>query len=287
MEKRVTLQTVQEAVDTLESQGERVSQRKIRSFLGGGSPNEINRFLKQIEAADSAGIGLPSELPPTLMKSLLTEITKLVMTSTEALRAEVAKGQSRESEALEDLTQSEQRVETLEKELKETIDRANRDRQEAEKSTALSSREIADLKTRIGALEAERQQLIEAGEMARTEAAKALVRAEATDQSMAKAETRVRELEGQLAKLQEGKSNGERARAVAEQRSAGLEESLSETRLALAELKADSKEMIAEQKREIQDLRNHKTQLEKALALAEKEIENLKHHSGLKEKSCD
>ncbi|MEZ4600763.1 MAG: hypothetical protein R2940_13320 [Syntrophotaleaceae bacterium] len=274
MEKRVTLKTVQEAITTLQSQGERISQRKIRTFLGGGNPNEINRLLKQIEAADSDGIELPAELPPTLVKALLAEVTNLVIKATESLRKEVEKTQSRESEALEDLTKSEQKVETLEKQLKEVIDEANRGRQEAEKTAAISAREIADLKNRVGPLEAERKHLIEAGERARMEAARALTRAESDCQSLEKADARARELEVQLTKMQEEKFQAERARAVAEQRSNGLEESL-------LELKKEAKDTIGEQKIEIQELRATNFELQKSLALAEREIEKLKFSSGL------
>ena len=287
MEKLVTLQAVQNAINTLKSKDEKITQRKIRNILGGGSPNAINQLLKQIEAADSAGIWLPAELPTTITQSILNEITNLVFKATEALRSEVKKAQSRESEAIEDFEKSELRADALEKQLQEVMDRATRDRQEAEKSDALAQKEIENLKNSIESLQDERQQLLQTGEKSRTEATKALMRAEAADQSMTKAETRVQELEVQLVKLQEEKFEAERARAVAEQRSTGHAESLSETRKILAELKSDSKNVIDEQKLEIRELQNCKMNLEKSLAVAERGIENLKLRAGTEEQQCD
>lgn len=206
-EKLVTVKTVQQAVAKLQSQGERPSNRRIRHILGGGSPNEIQAILRQIEEAEGAGVSLPIELPGSLQSSLLTSINSMITAATAGLMKRVEDAIAGQTDALDELEQAQEQLEKLRAQLDHSLDQLKFEQQRTK-----------GLDKQIDELKIERQQLIEAGEVARTAAAKAQLQVDRADQSTAKCEARIVELEQKLDTERELRHAAEIRAAAAEAR---------------------------------------------------------------------
>jgi chromosome segregation ATPase len=149
----VTLKSVQEAIKTLEDREERVSQRNIRRLLGGGSPNLINRYFREIQEAD-AGSGILTEVPEWLQALLIDEINTLTRAATEKLTADLDAARQETSDAVADLEKAQKEIEELKKAmevretehrkairaLEKTIEQLTDEKEEAEKE-ALENRD--------------------------------------------------------------------------------------------------------------------------------------------------
>ncbi len=203
MDRLVTIKTVQDAIAQIENNGDTVTQRKIRMALGGGSPNEINQIYREIEEANSIGIDLPRDLPPTLASTLMKEINNRVLESAGTLQEEVARARREMADAIDDLTRSEEQRSRLDLKLTEARNQAEDYRQKAEKESAVNAEQIENLNKQVAELKQERQRLIESGEVARIAAAKTQEHVERSDQAAQKAEGQTEGLRAQLKDQQE------------------------------------------------------------------------------------
>ena len=177
-EKRVTLKSVKQAMTKLQSRGDRPSNRNIRNILGGGSPNEIQAILQDIEKAEGAGVNLPTDLPNALQGAILKEVYTLISDATKGLQEQVQKTQAEQMDALDELEQAQEYIEDLRTRLDRSTDDFKSEQQHSK-----------DLEKQIQDLKIERRQLIESREIALTAAAKAQLHVERADQAATKYET--------------------------------------------------------------------------------------------------
>ena len=105
-EKLVSIKAVKQAIVKLQSQGDRLSNRNIRRVLGGGSPNDIQSILQQIEDAEGAGVNLPIEIPENIQSAILSGINTLVTEVTSGLQKQVQRIKAEHTEALDELEQA-------------------------------------------------------------------------------------------------------------------------------------------------------------------------------------
>ncbi len=205
--KLVSVKTVKEAIAKLREQGDRPSNRKIRQILGGGSPNEIQAILKQIDEAEGVGVALSVELPDSLQSAILDGINTLISEATAELRNQVNATQIGQTEALDELEQAQTQLTNLKAQLEQYSDKLK-----------VKSQQIESLEKYVDDLKVERQQLIEAGEYARTESAKAQMQLERADQAAAKCEARLSEVEKKLEMERDLRHSAEIRAAAAEAR---------------------------------------------------------------------
>lgn len=278
MQQIATYETVARACEQLKREGQKVTGRAVLSITGGSLGRVLGYIKEWRQGTTQAPTAMPSEIPGELQTAILRALGLAQEEALAKLREETEQAASREAEALEGLAEAEKRIDDLVAKLAEIQEQSVEERQTFETASAVTAEKIESMGIRIEALETERRQLIETAEASRTEAAKALLQVERADQATGKAETRVQDLEAQLSATQNEKASAEKSAAVAEQKNQDQAEILAETRGSLAELKKDSRETIAEQKQEMQDLRRTIADLEKQIAvlLAEKaEIEKV------------
>ena len=258
-----TYETVVRACESLKSEGQKVTGRAVLAISGGSLGTVLGHIKEWRQNAAQTPTNLPSEIPAELQAAILRALGFAQDEAAAKLNEAIEQSGARESEALDGLTLAENRIEDLTTELTEVRSQADKDRQEFEKIQAVLAEKIDSLTQRTQDLETERKQLIETAEASRTETAKALLQIERADQASSKAEAQVQKLESELKQILEEKIVAEKAQAVAEQKSADQAETLEEVRATLTELKTDSKSTIAEQEKEILELRKQKDELEK------------------------
>lgn len=266
MQQIATYEMVVRACESLRSEDQKVTGRAVLAITGGSLGTVLAHIKEWRQNSSQNQTNLPSEIPAELQASIFRALRLAQDTASAKLNEAIEQASARESEALSGLKLAENRIEALTVELAEVRNQADKNRQEFEKNKAVLTEKIESLTKRNQELEVERKMLIETVEVARTETAKVLFQIERADQASLKAESKVQELESELKQTLEAKISAEKAQAVAEQRSTDQAETLEEIRKTLAELKTDSKSVIAEQKQEILDLRIEKTALEKQIA---------------------
>lgn len=213
MEKLVSLKAVQDAINTLEARGDRVSQRKVREVMGGGSPNLINQYFREIQAGAEAGVKVATDLPAGLSRALISEINAQVQAATESLASKLDSAVREASDAIEDLEAAQSEIQALKAALEDLQQQQRVEAAEAARIIERLNVEREQREIQVQDLQRERQQLIESGEVARTEAAKAQLQVERADQAAAKAEARISVLEEESKEL--GKHNRELEKNVA------------------------------------------------------------------------
>lgn len=266
MQQVATYETVARACERLKSEGQKVTGRAVLSITGGSLGTVLRYIKKWRQGAAQAPTALPSEIPAELQSSILRALGLAQAEAAAKLEEDIEQATARETEALEGLANAEALIEKLAAELKELRAQFEQELQSFEKSKAVAAEKIESLESRAQDLQTERQQLVESGEKARTEAAKALLQVERADMATEKAEARVRELKVDLQTTRDEKVSAEKAQAVAEQKSTDLADQLADARAALAELKSENRVIVAEQKKEIQELRAKNAELEKRIA---------------------
>ena len=169
MEKLVTIKTVQDAIKTLEDRGDRVSQRNIRQLLGGGSPNLINKYFREIQAADESGTEILTEIPEKLAATIVNEINTLTRAATEKLTGELGAAQQETSDTVADLEEAQKRIEDLAKEMEalkaehqtavnnfeKTTERLKVERERADQATEKAEKQLEN--ERQGKIKAEQK----------------------------------------------------------------------------------------------------------------------------------
>lgn len=209
MEKRVTRQSVLTAIEELGSHGEKVSQRKIRALLGGGSPNEINQIIREIESEKETGVIPPSELSDTISRAILNEIAGQLKEASRGLRAQVDQARHREAEAVSELSQAIAKTAEMDRQLGE-----------ANMAIELARQELQGLQVALREKETEIQRLAQEAEGSRTQVA-------LFKQQIAHQEAQAILFADQLNQERTLRANTEKTLAVTQQRLADREEVLS------------------------------------------------------------
>lgn len=266
MQQVATYETVVRACEKLKGENQKITGRAVLAITG-GSLGTILGHIKQWRQGVLCSPATHSEIPVDLQAAILRALELAQAEAAAKLKEETEQTISREVEALEGLSEAEQRIDYLSYKLVETEKQIIEERQTAETAAAVAVEKIASMVARIEELEIERRQLITAAEISRTEAAKAMLQVERADQATAKEETQLHNLKAEFADIQKEKVLAEKAVAVAEQKNQDQAEILAETRSNLVELKRESKEAIIEQKQEIQSLKKTITELEKKIAV--------------------
>lgn len=211
-QKLVTLKTVQQAIETIKAQGEKPSNRNLRRALGGGSPNEIQAIVRQIQDSKAAGVELVTELPANVQNSLLTGLHSIVKDVTCGLQIQVQDARDGQTEALAELEIALAHIDELKDQLNQSIDQGK-----------TSAARAVNLEMRISELKDEREQLLEAGEAARLTATKVAMQLERADQLAERTGQRV-ELLTETLEAEKGKRvTAEKDAAVSLQKASEVE----------------------------------------------------------------
>jgi len=221
MEKRVTRQSVLTAIKELEAQGEKVSQRKIRALLGGGSPNEIIQIIREIESEKETGVIPPSELSDTISRAILGEIAGHLKDATRGLRFQVDQARHREAEAVSELSQAIAKMAEMDLQLGE-----------ANMAFQLARQELQSFQVALQEKDAEIQRLAQEAERARTEVA-------LLKQQLSHQEAQASLFANQLSQERTLRTNTEKTLAATEQRLADREETLNALQIKYDALLAD------------------------------------------------
>lgn len=181
----VTLESVMNAVKTLEANGERASVRKIIDFLGGGSPNTVLKFMNEVKSG-AVSFKRAIQISDSLITTLCAEINKHIEAATEEaakqeeiaqdtlaiVSEQAAEAELRLAEALQRINALESVISAREAEVAEQVEKLHAEalqRTEALKtceSALIAERERNDsliaensaLKTQIDALKDKDQQ---------------------------------------------------------------------------------------------------------------------------------
>lgn len=266
MQQIATYEAVARACERLDSEDQKITGRAVLAITGGSLGTVLGYIKEWRQRTALAPAALASEIPAELQTSILRALGLAQAEAAVKLKEEIAQATAREAEALEGLATAEAQIRKLATEFKELRTQLEQERQSFEKAQAVATEKIESLESRVRDLQTERQQFIDARETARTDAAKALLQVERADMAVNKVETRLRELENELIATRDKKFSAEKAQAVAEQKSTDLASQLTDTRAAFTELKAENKVIVADQKKEIRELRITNTELEKRIA---------------------
>jgi chromosome segregation ATPase len=226
MEKVVTLEKVQEAINQLRSRGEKVSRRNVLAITGGGmgTVHQLMAQAEELEARESEGH--PEGISMALRNAIFTEIGGQVEAATRALAEQVTKMRDREAEAYQSLAESEAKAQSLTLALAALKEESDQQRKMADTASALATEKIAQLEKAVTDLQIENKRLSMAGEDARLETVKARTQTEHAHIDLRKAETKISQLAAELDELRKSLADAEKREAVAEQRVQDLTEAL-------------------------------------------------------------
>lgn len=255
MQQVATYEAVARACELLVKDGQKVTGRAVLGITGGSLGTVLGYIKEWRQGVNQSRKAFPTEIPAELQTSILRALEQAQAEAAAKLKEEIEQATAREMEAVDGLRLAESRIEDLLTELAKVQKLAERDRHEAEKFQAVSTAKVQALSQRIQELEAESRQLLGATEASRMEATKALLKVEMADQAISKAESQAKELGVQLSEAIKDKVSAERHAAVAAQKNQDQAEMLAETRAT-----------ITEQKQEIQKIRDMNTSLEKKIA---------------------
>jgi len=190
MEQGVTLSKVQDAMQQLRTQGERVSRRNVRA-LTGGSMSTVHRLMSKIQDDDAQKAQQPeSLLSPNLVKAIAAELQEKVRIATDALLEQIEQMKEQGEEILAELARAEEKNAALESSLKSSEERVRQGvaelqrveacyqaRETIQKQALQDAREeIQSLRSRILDLLLEKERLLSQAEHLEKELSQAMDR---------------------------------------------------------------------------------------------------------------
>lgn len=166
----ITQEQINEAANTIKSEGNRPTARAVREHIGGGSMATILRMLQSWKGDEKTQDISMKRIPQSLEREILDYIEE----ETAAVRAEIGKELVILQQEKNDLIIENEDLDRYNKELKEEIDKA------AKLLTTMHERKNG-LEENIRRLENEIKNQRQAAEMARTELAKAQIKLDAAE----------------------------------------------------------------------------------------------------------
>lgn len=227
MEQIIDLEQVKAAMQTLRSQGERISRRNVRRFLGGGGMSTIHRLMKDIEELEDLQTkAAHNNLSDALLKTILKEIEAQVELATAACRERIKQLETRESEAVEDLTLMEQQHAELQAKQTALASQLDELQNQSDRAMAAAEQTIHQLRLANSELDDNCDQLRQIIETEKIERAKTKLQLEAAEQAAGKAENQAEQFAKEIQKLTRLNTDMEKKVAASSQKAADLREAL-------------------------------------------------------------
>jgi chromosome segregation ATPase len=226
MEQGVTLDQVQQAINHLRQQGERVSRRNVRAITGGGM-STVHRLMGLVEEQEVIQGSVSTEgLSEACVKALRLEIGNHVSAATESCQKQIVLLKAREQEVLDALETSEVKAALLDSELTVQKEQNARERQEAEKSLAVALESIRRLEKWVGDYLNERRELNKTIDAVKAENITFKLHVGTLGETLTKAEKSVDRFSLELTKTQRALAEAEKKAAVAQQKANDLKDAL-------------------------------------------------------------
>jgi chromosome segregation ATPase len=227
MEQIIDLEQVKTAMQALRSQGERVSRRNVRRFLGGGGMSTIHRLMKDIEELEDLHTRAAHQtLSDALFKTILKEIASQVEQATAGSREQIKQLEIRESEAIEDLTVMEQQYAKLQAEQTALARQLDEQQNQSAKAMAVAEQTIHQLRLANSDLEEDCDQLLQTIKTEKIAGATTRLQLEAANQAAGKAENQAEKCAKEIQQLIRLNTDTEKKVAAATQKAADLREAL-------------------------------------------------------------
>lgn len=240
MEQTVDLKKIQNAIEHLRAQGERVSRRNVRSITGGGM-STVHRLMSEVEDFEALQAIAPKDgISEHLHKTILAEIGVQIKQTTEKLHEQIRQLKTREAEALDALAEVEEKNKRLIAELGELTQRVSLLQKSSETAETVTEDIIKRLEQTVTDLNQERQRLNEEKEAVKIKLAKAQLQIETAEKAEKNAEEEVFQQQEKIQKLQQAQIEAEKSSAASVQKATDLREALvkAEKRIRSLEQKA-------------------------------------------------
>ncbi|MFO7814020.1 MAG: hypothetical protein R6V21_13730 [Pelovirga sp.] len=242
MKSSLTLEKVQQAVDQLKKQGERISRRNVLAITGGGM-STVHRLMIQVEEIDAQkALAAATGLSASLLAAINSEIAEKVSQTTQLLHEQIQGLKRREQEAFDFMALMEEQSEALAVNLKESTENREQERADFAKIKATADHAVAHLQQSLAQQQEANQQLREKVEMLGHENARARHQAEVTEAHSFKLEKQLDVIRRELEHSRSQYADAEKRAAVAKQKAADLRETL---------VKTENRIVVLEEKMEV------------------------------------
>lgn len=234
MKSPITLDAVQQAIATLQEQGERISRRNVLAITGGGM-STVHRLMIQVEEIDAQkALAATTGLSASLLVAINTEITNKISQNTQLLHDQIQGLKRREQEVLDSLALAEDQAEGLAAHLNEVTQVRDQERSESAKAQAAADHAIAHLQQSLIHQQEANRQLHDKAEMLGQDNARTAHQLAMAEAHAIKLEKQCDNIRMELEQSRNQYADAEKRAAVAKQKAADLREALmkAESRLA-------------------------------------------------------
>ena len=235
MKSPMTLEAVQQAIASLQKQGERISRRNVLAITG-GSMSTVHQLMIQVEEIDAQkALAATTGLSASLLVAINTEIADKIKQSTHLLHGQIQELKQREQEALDSLVLMEKEVERLSVNLKALTEEQGQERSHSAKAQAIADHAIANLQQALIQQQEANRQLRDKAEALGQENARIGHQLAATEAHTVKIEKQLDVSRRELEQSRNQYADAEKRAAVARQKAADLREALTkaESRIAV------------------------------------------------------